>query len=126
LNATVTAANVNEVTQLLDVLVNKPAVGGKPGLPREWGIEKQRERLKYRKDIVRECRENAKNFLTIQGFMETASYQYLKSHITQLEMSALQNGEPAQTSSLMIDNVTGYHLILNAAIHRLERSWSLI
>lgn len=35
LNATVTAANVNEVTQLLDVLVNKPAVGGKPGPPRE-------------------------------------------------------------------------------------------
>jgi transposase len=35
LNATVTAANVNEVTQLLDVLVHKPAVGGKPGPPRE-------------------------------------------------------------------------------------------
>src|SRR5881398_1614777 len=35
LNATVTAANVNEVTQLLDVLVNKPAVGGKPGPKRE-------------------------------------------------------------------------------------------
>jgi transposase len=35
LNATVTGANVNEVTQLLDVLVNKPAVGGKPGPPRE-------------------------------------------------------------------------------------------
>lgn len=35
LNATVTAANVNEVTQLLDVLVNKPAVGGKPGPARE-------------------------------------------------------------------------------------------
>ncbi|HTU89165.1 MAG TPA: hypothetical protein VMF69_03615 [Gemmataceae bacterium] len=30
LNATMTAANVNEVTQTLDVLVNKPAVGGKP------------------------------------------------------------------------------------------------
>jgi transposase len=35
LNATVTAANVNEVTQVLDVLVNKPAVGGKPGPKRE-------------------------------------------------------------------------------------------
>jgi transposase len=35
LHATVTAANVNEVTQLLDVLVNKPAVGGKPGPKRE-------------------------------------------------------------------------------------------
>jgi transposase len=35
LNATVTAANVNEVTQALDVLVNKPAVGGKPGPKRE-------------------------------------------------------------------------------------------
>jgi len=35
LNATVTAANVNEVTQLLDLLVNKPAVGGKPGPQRE-------------------------------------------------------------------------------------------
>src|SRR5438477_1793348 len=35
LNATVTAANVNEVTQVLDVLVNKPAVGGKPGPRRE-------------------------------------------------------------------------------------------
>jgi transposase len=35
LNATVTAANVNEVTQLLNVLVNKPAVGGKPGPKRE-------------------------------------------------------------------------------------------
>jgi transposase len=34
-NATVTAANVNEVTQVLDVLVNKPAVGGKPGPKRE-------------------------------------------------------------------------------------------
>ena len=30
-----TAANVNEVTQALDVLVNKPAVGGKPGPKRE-------------------------------------------------------------------------------------------
>jgi len=35
LNATVTAANVNEVTQAPDVLVNKPAVGGKPGPRRE-------------------------------------------------------------------------------------------
>src|SRR6185503_8972085 len=35
LNATVTGANVNEVTQLLDVLVNKPPVGGKPGPDRE-------------------------------------------------------------------------------------------
>jgi len=35
LNATVTAANVNEVTQVLDVLLNKPAVGGKPGPQRE-------------------------------------------------------------------------------------------
>jgi transposase len=35
LNATVTAANVNEVTQALNVLVNKPAVGGKPGPKRE-------------------------------------------------------------------------------------------
>src|SRR6516165_9425538 len=35
LNATVTAANVNEVTEVLDVLVNKPAVGGKPGPKRE-------------------------------------------------------------------------------------------
>ena len=31
LSATVTAANVNEVTQVLDVLVNMPPVGGKPG-----------------------------------------------------------------------------------------------
>jgi transposase len=35
LNARVTAATVNEVTQVLDLLVNKPAVGGKPGPPRE-------------------------------------------------------------------------------------------
>jgi transposase len=35
LNATLTAANVNEVTQVLNVLVNKPAVGGKPGPKRE-------------------------------------------------------------------------------------------
>jgi transposase len=35
LNATVTAANVNEVTQVIDVLLNKPAVGGKPGPKRE-------------------------------------------------------------------------------------------
>ena len=35
LQAKVTAANVNEVTQVLDVLVNKPAVGGKPGPQRE-------------------------------------------------------------------------------------------
>jgi len=31
----VTAANVNEVTQVMDVLVNRPAVGGKPGPQRE-------------------------------------------------------------------------------------------
>lgn len=35
LNATVTAANVHEVTQAVNVLVNKPAVGGKPGPKRE-------------------------------------------------------------------------------------------
>jgi transposase len=35
LNATTTAANVNDVTQLLDVLVNMPPVGGKPGPPRQ-------------------------------------------------------------------------------------------
>lgn len=35
LNATVTAANVNEVTQVPGVLVNRPAVGGKPGPKRE-------------------------------------------------------------------------------------------
>jgi transposase len=35
LNATVTAANVNEVTQVLDVLTDMPPVGGKPGPKRE-------------------------------------------------------------------------------------------
>jgi transposase len=35
LNATVTAANVNEVTEALHVLTEKPAVGGKPGPKRE-------------------------------------------------------------------------------------------
>jgi transposase len=35
LNATVTGANVNEVTQVLDVLTDMPPVGGKPGPPRE-------------------------------------------------------------------------------------------
>jgi len=44
LNATVTAANVNEVTQLLDVLVNKPAVGGKPGPKRERPERSQGDR----------------------------------------------------------------------------------
>jgi hypothetical protein len=37
LHATVTAANVNEVTHVLDVLAHKPAVGGKPGRNREHG-----------------------------------------------------------------------------------------
>ncbi len=35
LAATVTAANVNEVTQVFDVLTSMPPVGGKPGPPRE-------------------------------------------------------------------------------------------
>jgi len=35
LSATVTAANVNEVTQALNVLVNMPPVGGKPGPKRQ-------------------------------------------------------------------------------------------
>jgi transposase len=35
LNATVTAANVNEVTQVLAVLTDMPSVGGKPGPKRE-------------------------------------------------------------------------------------------
>jgi transposase len=35
LSATVTAANVNEVTQTLQVLVNMPPVGGKPGPKRQ-------------------------------------------------------------------------------------------
>src|SRR4029079_14702232 len=35
LAATVTAANVNEVTQVFDVLTRMPAVGGKPGPKRE-------------------------------------------------------------------------------------------
>ncbi len=35
LQAKVTAATVNEVTRALDLLVNKPAVGGKPGPKRE-------------------------------------------------------------------------------------------
>jgi transposase len=35
LNATTTAANVNEVTQALNVLVNVPPVGGKPGPKRQ-------------------------------------------------------------------------------------------
>src|SRR5262245_54933664 len=35
-HATVTAANVHEVTQVVDLLVTKPAVGGQPGPPREW------------------------------------------------------------------------------------------
>jgi transposase len=35
LTATVTAANVNEVTQIFQVLTDMPAVGGKPGPPRQ-------------------------------------------------------------------------------------------
>ena len=35
LSATVTAANVNEVTQAVNVLMNMPPVGGKPGPKRQ-------------------------------------------------------------------------------------------
>jgi transposase len=44
LNATTTAANVNEVQQLLNVLVHMPAVGGKPGPPRQFPERIQADR----------------------------------------------------------------------------------
>ena len=49
LAATVTAANVNEVTKVFDVLTNMPPVGGKPGPPREKpGAAARRYRLRLR------------------------------------------------------------------------------
>lgn len=58
LNATVTAANVNEVTQVEQVLAGMPPVGGKPGPPRQkperlqgdrgYDAEPLRQRLRQR------------------------------------------------------------------------------
>src|SRR5438105_3677690 len=45
LNATVTAANVNEVTQVLPVLLGMPPVGGKPGPKRRVSANTFRTRL---------------------------------------------------------------------------------
>jgi len=44
LTATVTAANVNEVTQVFEVLTSMPAVGGKPGRKREKAERLQGDR----------------------------------------------------------------------------------
>lgn len=44
LSATVTAANVNDVTEALHVLVNMPPVGGKPGPPRQRPEQLQGDR----------------------------------------------------------------------------------
>jgi len=44
LSATVTAANVNEVTQALKVLFNMPPVGGKPGPQRQKPEQLQADR----------------------------------------------------------------------------------
>ena len=57
LAATVTAANVNEVTQLFRVLTGMPDVGGKPGLKRQkpdrlqgdWGYDSEPARRLLRR-----------------------------------------------------------------------------
>ena len=48
LAATVTAANVNEVTQVFDVLTSMPPVGGKPAQAGEAGAAARRYRLRLR------------------------------------------------------------------------------
>ena len=52
LNATVTAANVNEVTQVLHVLADMPAVAGKPG-PKRRRPERLQEDRAYDSEPLR-------------------------------------------------------------------------
>lgn len=56
-----------------------------------WGIEKKREKLKYRREIIQRCRAKIDdaNF-TKQSFRNTLEYKYIRPYLSPSEIEGME------------------------------------
>jgi len=117
---------VNEINVLWSILI--PALSGliagvigslvAPYV--HWGIEKKREKLKARRDVIQRCRLLLTEF-NKNVFCNTQEYRYIKRFLSSDDVKSIESG----TMTLPISPEPIKQKILEA-IEKLEQYWDLI
>jgi hypothetical protein len=92
-----------------------------------WGIEKRRDKLKHRWEIIQRCRDKVDSpDFTKQEFRATTEYRYLKPLLDAESQRSIEGDHifmvPERGDSP--DNV--YRKLLAEAIDKLEGQWRLV
>jgi hypothetical protein len=92
-----------------------------------WGIEKQREKQKYRREIIERCRTMITDeYFTKQSFRTTPEYKYLKPYLSEQNVKAIQDDRTKMVSLTNDDSWEPYKNILIEALIKLEKDWKLV
>ncbi len=92
-----------------------------------WGIEKRREKHKYRQAIVQRCRELVdRSEFSKQLLRSSTEYKYLKPHISKTDADCIENDNHILAGQIQDRPWDAHRRIVTKAIEDLEKSWNLI
>src|SRR5438132_10375429 len=92
-----------------------------------WGVEKRREKLKYRREVIHRCRERIDSpDFTKQSFRATLEFRYLKRFMSKDDIRNIEADTAFLVPQQDENSVLPYRRILHDAVERLEKDWDLI
>lgn len=92
-----------------------------------WGIEKRREKLRYRREIVEVARQRieAPDF-SKQSFRVSREYRYLRPYLDENIATTLERDLSTLVGQSGEDPSSPYRKKLIEALAKLERKWGLV
>jgi hypothetical protein len=92
-----------------------------------WGIEKRRERQKYRREIIERCRTKIEDeYFTKQSFRTTQEYKYLKPYLSAQNLKSIEDDRTMMVPRDNDDSWAPYKNILIEALMKLQKDWKLV
>lgn len=90
-----------------------------------WGIELRRNRLGYRRDVIRFAREDAKADFEREKFVKTYSYSIIRDELLPETVARLHEpAPPPGTAAAAWQEAMRLEMLLEIA--RIERKWGLV
>lgn len=91
-----------------------------------WGIEKRRNRIAYRRELIKQWRADIQtNYESFPQFSSSASYAAIRPHLTKEAVSKLEKPVFHSRAQLGRAGDPMRHLLLDE-ISRIEREWKLV
>jgi len=92
-----------------------------------WGIEKRREKHKYRQAIVQRCRElvNSPTF-TKQILRASPEYKHLRPYLAQHEADSIERDNHILGGEIQDGPWDAHRRLVTQALEKLEKAWDLV